>query len=233
MRLFKFLLACALIPALGSTIHFGAQFVTDAMSLKTLPWAKMGWFGGGVAVWLVVYLTMSRPSRLYVFGHELTHAMAVWLSGGTISGFKVNKASGEVRANKMSAWIALAPYILPLYPIVIGVIWLILIWNWPQTKAYEPWFIFLWGASWSFHFCFTLSLLKTDQPDFASQGYFFSFTIISLSNCWILITLLWLGLGVYTFPQGMTMMGHILQQDYARLGAWMLQGVEYFFAILK
>lgn len=233
MRLLKFFIACALLPALGSSLHFGVQFFSDASALKTWPWVKVTWFGGGFITWLIVYMSFSRPTRLYILGHELSHAIAVWLSGGKVSKMKIKKRGGHVVANKMSMWIALAPYILPLYPLIVGVSWIISLWFWPHLRHYEWAFLFLWGVVWSFHLCFTFSVMKTDQSDFASQGYFFSFTIIFLCNWWILITLLWMGLGVYGFSEGMLKMWQILAADYTRLGQWSLNVCEQIPILLK
>lgn len=223
MKFFKFLLALFLLPALGSTIHFGIQFISDASAVQTWPWEKMAWFATGFVAWIIAFFTMSRPTRLYVLGHELSHAIFVWLSGGKVSGLKIGKTSGKVIVNKNSALITLAPYIFPFYPVIIGLLWLLISWLWPGAHSGQPVFLFLWGASWSFHLCFTLSVMKTEQSDFSSQGYLFSFVTIFLCNAWILFCLLWLTLRVYTPGQGFTIMWHILLSDYERIGAWIAQ----------
>lgn len=232
MRLLKFLIALALLPAVGSSLHFGAQFFTDAASLKTWPWQNVGWFAAGFIAWLIAYVSLPRPTQLYVLGHELSHVLAVWLSGGKISKMKINKNGGHVVSNKMTAWIALAPYVLPFYPFLTGIIWAIAAWFSPHLRHYEWAFLLLWGAVWGFHLCFTLSVMKTDQSDFASQGYLFSFTIIFLFNWWILIMLLWWGLGVYGFREGLLKMWHIFVADYARIWQWCVTGFQYLYRFI-
>ena len=171
-----------------------------------IPWASMGAIALGFSTMFSIYMALPRWNWLYVLGHETTHALAVLTSGGRVSEFKVSSSGGHIVSDTITAWIALAPYIIPFYPAVSGLIWFIVRLFWPQADTWEWAFLIFWGATWGFHFCFTSSLLKTEQPDFASQGYFFSFTIILISNLLILSTLLWFW----------------LQPDRWRDGAWAL-----------
>ena len=54
---------------------------------------------------------------VYVFGHELTHALWVWLMGGRVSRFRVGRDGGHIVTDRNNFWIALAPYFFPLYSI--------------------------------------------------------------------------------------------------------------------
>ena len=56
---------------------------------------------------------------LYVFGHELTHALWVWLMGGRVSRFRVGRDGGHIVTDKNNFWIALAPYFFPLYSLLV------------------------------------------------------------------------------------------------------------------
>jgi hypothetical protein len=45
------------------------------------------WFGLlsiGVLGWLIAYLILPKPFWLYVFGHEFTHALAVYMMQGKV-----------------------------------------------------------------------------------------------------------------------------------------------------
>src|SRR6476646_4520188 len=59
------------------------------------------------------------PIVLYVFGHELTHALWVWLMGGRVSRFKVGREGGHILTDKNNFLIALSPYFFPLYSILV------------------------------------------------------------------------------------------------------------------
>ena len=55
---------------------------------------------------------------LYVFGHELTHAIWTWLMGGKVSQFRVSRVGGYVVTDTNNFWISLAPYFFPIYSIL-------------------------------------------------------------------------------------------------------------------
>ena len=88
--------------------------------------------GGGALCWLVIYLLLPRPMWIYVVGHELTHAVWVWLFGGNVRNFKVGSDGGHVIVNKTNFLIALSPYFFPLYAVIVVLVFLAghLIWNW-------------------------------------------------------------------------------------------------------
>jgi hypothetical protein len=88
-------------------------------------WAaeEFWFFSLGVVLWLIAFFSkLSRPIIIYVFGHELTHALWVLVMGGRISRFRVGREGGHVVVDRTNFWIALAPYFFPLYSILaIGV----------------------------------------------------------------------------------------------------------------
>ena len=139
----------------------------------------------GAACWVVVFLLLPKPMWVYVFGHELTHAVWTWAFGGSVKAFKARSSGGHVITTKTNFMIALAPYFFPLYAVVVVVVFLIgeLIGNW---RIYRPWFHLLLGAAYAFHVTLTLEILKTRQSDITSQGWLFSAVIIFLGNALVL-----------------------------------------------
>src|SRR5471030_2753174 len=123
---------------------------------------------------------------IYVFGHELTHALWTWLFGGKVKKMKVTSKGGHVVISKTNFVIALAPYFFPLYVVlVVGVFALgNLIWNW---HGYLVWFHLCVGAAYAFHLTLTFHVLQTQQSDITSQGYLFSAVIIFLGNICVLL----------------------------------------------
>src|ERR1041385_5205199 len=73
----------------------------------------------GAACWVVIYLLLPKPMWIYVFGHELTHAIWVWFFGGAVKKFKVTSDGGHVIVDKTNFIIALAPYFFPLYVVTV------------------------------------------------------------------------------------------------------------------
>jgi hypothetical protein len=133
------------------------------------------------AFWL-----LPKPMWVYVFGHELTHALSTWLLGGQVRKFKVSGTGGHVVVTKTNFVIALAPYFFPLYAalVVLGFLAGNLIWDW---RRYQIWFHLLLGAAYAFHLTLTWHILKTRQSDLREHGYLFSAVIIFLGNIGILL----------------------------------------------
>ena len=140
----------------------------------------------GGACWVTIYLLLPKPMWLYVFGHELTHVLWVWLFGGRVKKFKASSEGGHVIVDKTNFFIALAPYFFPLYVGLVVALFAIghLIWNW---QSYLVWFDLLVGAAYAFHVTLTAHVLQTRQSDITSQGYLFSAVVIFLGNILVLL----------------------------------------------
>lgn len=140
--------------------------------------------GGGC--WLAIYLLLPKPMWIYVFGHELTHAIWTWLMGGEVKKFKVTSAGGHVVVTRSGFLVALAPYFFPLYAMIVAAVFGLgnLIWDW---RPYLVYFHLLLGAAYAFHLTLTWHILKSRQSDITDQGYIFSFVIIFLGNALVLL----------------------------------------------
>jgi hypothetical protein len=140
----------------------------------------------GAAAWTGIYLLLPKPMWVYVFGHELTHALWTWLLGGRVKRFKASATGGHVVVNKSNFAIALAPYFFPLYAILVVAVFAggRLVWNW---QPYAVWFHLLLGAAYAFHVTLTWHILKTSQSDITEQGYLFSAVVIFLGNAGVLL----------------------------------------------
>jgi len=138
-------------------------------------------FMSGFLAWVVIFFTLPKPMRLYVLGHELTHAIWVLAMGGRVTGFKVGKDGGYVQTDTVNFWIALAPYFFPIYTVFLVIIYGLsnLVWD---LGPYLVWLYFLIGLTWSFHVVFTLKMIPTVQPDITSNGWVFSLVVIYLIN---------------------------------------------------
>lgn len=140
----------------------------------------------GSACWVVLYCLLPKPMWVYVFGHELTHAVWTWLMGGKVKQFRASANGGHVVVNKSNFAIALAPYFFPLYAVLVVLIFLAghWLWNW---QHYLVWFHLLLGAAYAFHVTLTWHILKHSQTDISEQGYLFSAVIIFLGNVAVLL----------------------------------------------
>jgi hypothetical protein len=135
---------------------------------------------------VVIFVSLPKPMWIYVFGHELTHALWTWLFGGQVKRMKVSSSGGHVVISKTNFVIALAPYFFPLYAGIVVVVFALgnLIWNW---HGYLVWFHLCVGAAYAFHVTLTFHTLKTRQSDITSHGYLFSAVVIFLGNVCVLL----------------------------------------------
>ncbi len=143
----------------------------------------------GAGCYLVVHFLLYKPIKIYVIGHELMHALSAKLCGAQVRRIKVNKFSGTVDVSKVNTFIALSPYFVPLYSIVIGIIWLIVRYVFKLNVRIEI-FMFLLGFSLMFHLVLTIFAVSVGQQDFKISGWLFSIVVIFIVNCIFLITLL-------------------------------------------
>ena len=145
-----------------------------------------GWFFTGLLERLFLYF--------YVLGHELTHAIFVYACGGHVAGMHVTADGGYVMTNKSNVLIALSPYFIPFWSVVIlGISTLLGFFI--QIPHHSEILFFLIGGSWTFHLLWTLWMIPRDQPDLKENGIFFSLVLIYLSNVIVLSILLCLAPG--------------------------------------
>ena len=178
----KFIIAILLLPVCGGA----GQTLWMVMSRCGSADTTLVPIGAGAACWLVIYWLLPKPMWLYVFGHELTHAIWVWLFGGSVKKFKATSEGGHVIVDKTNFLIALSPYFCPFYAVLVVVVFGVghLIWGW---KNFFVWFHLCVGAAYAFHITLTSQVLKTQQSDITSQGYLFSAVVIFLGNVLVLL----------------------------------------------
>src|SRR5262249_14410749 len=115
----KFIFAIFLLPICGVlTPTFFTAFARATVTQGLGAGEEFWFFSLGALLWLIAFFGLPRPILIYVFGHELTHALWVWLMGGRVSRFRVSSDGGHVITTKANFWIALAPYFFPIYSIL-------------------------------------------------------------------------------------------------------------------
>jgi hypothetical protein len=186
----KFIFALFLLPlctVLSQT--FFTSFARATVAERLWAGEEFWFFSLGVVLWLIAFFGLPRPIVLYVFGHELTHALWVWLMGGRVSHFRVGREGGHILTDKNNFLIALAPYFFPIYSILVLALYggLSLFVN---VQPYGRLLYALLGATWAFHFTFTCWMIPKSQSDLRDQGTFFSLVIIYLMNLIVLSVLL-------------------------------------------
>jgi hypothetical protein len=183
-------IALFLLPVAGiSTRTFFTCFSRATFQHHFWASEEFWFFSLGAVLWTIIFFGLPRPLWIYVFGHELTHALWVWIMGGRVSKFHVSSDGGHIISNKQNFWIALAPYFFPIYSIEIIALYgsLGLFYN---VEPYHRWLYAGIGLTWAFHVSFTLWMIPKGQTDLTYYGTFFSLVIIYLMNLLLLTALL-------------------------------------------
>ena len=176
-KVFRFLLGVFFIPVVaGYTLAFSDQL----LGIHHVHAPEIA-FLLGVTVYLAFHALVAAPTKTYVFGHELMHAAAAWISGGQVKGFKVGHKKGSVKTDKVTAFIALAPYLVPVYAILWALVYGLASLFW-DVKPWVGWFFFGLGVTLTFHLVFTVTALKQKQSDLDVTGPVLALGVITWAN---------------------------------------------------
>lgn len=181
-RAIRFLLGILLIPV---DIGYALAFSEHLMAIRQVRESEL-YFLLGITAYLAFHVMVAVPMKAYVFSHELMHAAAAWVSGGQVKGFKVGSKKGSVMTDKVTAFVALAPYLVPVY----AVLWALgfgaasLFW---KTASWAWLFFFGLGVWLTFHLVFTVTVLKEKQSDLEVVGPLLALGLILLGNITLVI----------------------------------------------
>ncbi len=183
----------------------------------------------GVGVYILFQFIFFKPMATYVFGHELTHALAGILSGAVIKKFKVSKSGGSVSLTKDNIFITLSPYFFPLYSIIIIVVYFALAWFTDTTKFYS-WFLFFSGAALAFHYALTFYAIKIGQEDMRVYGNFFSLVFVCFVNIIMVVFVL-----AWIFPDAINIKDFFIKifNDGTNFYKYIFEGVYKCLIFLK
>ena len=135
--------------------------------------SMLSWFVAGVATDKLLYL--------YVLGHEMTHAMFVYVCGGRISAIHFSTEGGYVMTNKSNILIALSPYFVPFWSAVLISLHSFIS-LWATIPAGGLILTGLLGFTWTFHIVWTIWMIPKDQPDLKENGTFLSLMLTIFAN---------------------------------------------------
>ena len=223
-RWVKFIFAIFLLPLCAVlTQTFFTAFARAAMTQGLWAAEEFWFFSLGAVLWLIAFFGLSRPVILYVFGHELTHALWVWMMGGRVSRFRVGRDGGHIVTNKNNFLIALAPYFFPLYSILAIATYGVLGFFY-DVRPYGRLLYAVIGVTWAFHFTFTCWMIPKNQTDLSDHGTFFSLVVIYLMNLTLLSVML-----VLAAPQiTLLVLGGDLLTNISHFSHWVVYLCERF-----
>ncbi|MDP3729951.1 MAG: hypothetical protein Q8R14_00295 [Candidatus Omnitrophota bacterium] len=166
------------ILALPLTYGVTAAFYDNFILIKELA-ESLRFFVWGIASYVILHLLFYKPTYLYVLGHESVHAGLAWVFGGKIKSFKVSEDGGSVGTDKSNFVIELGPYFIPIYAIIITVIYFVVASSYNINGAL---FVFLIGFTLAMHMVSTIEVMKIRQPDIVKSGYLFSIVTVYMLN---------------------------------------------------
>jgi len=197
-------------------------------------WAtvEFWFFSLGLVCWLIIYFGLPKWLTVYVFGHELTHALMVKIMGGRVSEFRFGRDGGYIVSSKINTWIALAPYFIPIYSVFVILLYGIVSLFYdlqPHAELATGILYGLLGFTWAFHATFTLSMIPRGQTDLAYGGTFFSLTVIYLMNLLVLSLLLVLATRYVSFASfGRELLAHAatFASEAGRISEFLLRALN-------
>ena len=172
-----------------------------------------------------------EPMRVYVLGHELTHALWGLLFGARVRNLKVSARGGSVQLTKSNLLITLAPYFFPFYTMVLLLAWGVTV-CFVKPVPYPFLWLFGVGLTWSFHLCFTIHSLTLEQPDVQEYGRLFSYVVIFVMN--LLCVGIWLVcVSDLTWAEAGRLLYARTLDFYVTLYIWLRLGFRRLIALLR
>ena len=190
-RIVKAFVGALLLPVCWvATKTFCEEFMGVAVRHHFWSTDEFFFFAWGVLAWVFVFFVYPRPLLVYVFGHELTHALWVWLQGGQVSEFKVGREGDTSSRTGVISWCRSPRISFPIYSIAVIAMYAGILWYDPDAWLYRRWLFAAIGFTWGFHVSFTLWMIPKRQTDLLLHGTFFSLVVIYLANLAVLTVLL-------------------------------------------
>jgi hypothetical protein len=176
-----FLVGLLLLPLCVAFTQVAGDVLRHADQEGSLFSLETGMLALGYFAWLGCWFFLPQPVKVYILGHELTHALWAIVFGGKAKNLKVSASGGSVNVTKSNVFITLAPYFFPFYTMLL-IATLLIVRIFVVQLAYPLVWLFFVGFTWSFHFTFTIQSLWTHQPDIHEYGRLFSYSLIYLLN---------------------------------------------------
>ena len=217
MRPLKLAIGLLLLPACAGLTR-GLFGVAGEAAADASAWWTWAAFLIGLSLWVFLFFLLPRPTRAYVLGHELTHALWSVLMLGGFSKLRVRASGGSVMTTKNNVWITLAPYFFPFYTMLLVAACGVAAHFHDQTPWRSCW-MFAFGVSWGFHITFTVTLLAIRQTDILENGRLFSYVVIYGMNLLAIVVALVVTSSAVTLAGAGRRVGEEVGHAYRAVGA--------------
>lgn len=183
-RVVKFFYGIILLPFCYSLLRT-LIFVVGKIEFNN---SLVRYFIFGSLTYIVIHFFLYKPIKIYIIGHELVHLLSAYLCGSSVKKFKIGSDHGSVSVDKVNTFIALSPYFVPLYSVIVVILWSALKYIFKLQISTEV-LSFLLGFTLTFHIVLTAYAIYLGQHDLKISGWLFSVVLIFILNCIILIAL--------------------------------------------
>jgi len=161
-------------------------FVLECAEVR---WGKAPYifFLSGMGAFFLLNLFFKKKAFLYVFAHELSHAIAALLTGGKVHSIYVAGQSGNTTMDKTNTFVLLFPYIFPFYTVcVLLFYWILgLVGNVDHLQNY---YYGALGMTLCHHLFHTIYSIYEGQDDIRKSGTLFALSAVLFANlCFIAI----------------------------------------------
>ena len=181
----KFIFGLCFLPCVYAVSQ---AFLNEISSADTV---LRGAFWSGVISILVIYLFIWEANIIYTKGHRIL----------------------EIVFNFFKPIVKVAPYLLPIYSIVLFVLYLILAYLF-RVRDIINYFIFLMGFSVVFHLIFSAKSIRSKKRDFLKGNYIFGFSFIYITNISLLSLFLSIMIEKFSFVAFANNSFHIAQSIF-------------------
>lgn len=153
----KFIMGVCLLPFVYSfSVSFFNEFNVIENTFKNYFWA-------GIISFIVMYLFIYEPDIIYKKGQRLL----------------------EIFFQFFKPLVRVAPYLLPIYTIIIFILYLLLSPLFRERELFG-YFIFLLSFSLALHLIFGAKSIRSKQGDFLKANYIFGFSFVYIIDLFLL-----------------------------------------------
>lgn len=215
-RILKAVMVCVLVPLAGGLLagilqQLDASSVWGVSVRRWVIWGFLGYVG--------VHLILYRPVALFRVNHRLFSSLAEWLFGSHVASVeqtgggakrqppKKSKRSSQSERDSATAdastLVAVSPYVVPLYTVLVCVLGWALRQRWPWELVGVPVSLLL-GITIAFHWVMTADDLQAQRERWTIETYLLAVGLI------FVLTLLLTGACAawtvpdFAFPQALT-----------------------------
>ena len=172
-----------LLAGLALIVFDAALLVSLFLELRRVAWLRGEplIFLSGAGFFLILHLGFKNRPFLYVFTHEVSHAIASVLTGSKVHSIYVSNSGGTTKTEKSNLFILLFPYIFPFLAVLTFLSYRALDWA-GNVKPIRPYFYFAIGLFLAHHLFFTVYFILKGQSDIRKAGTLPGLGLVGLAN---------------------------------------------------